>query len=190
MLIFNNFAVFRSELTDKYFGLEKRLRLFTSMIQPSLLYGSASWTLTRAREAFIKTTQRKMMRAIIGTRRIVRDGDLEGYVDWIVRSTSVAEEAMRKFGVPDWVEEAHKRKFRWAGQVARCTDRRWTREVLEWSATGSRRRGRPVMRWTDSLNKFFQQPSLSSALCWITIASDEDSWHSLEEDYVNFVLSR
>ena len=126
------------------------------------------------------------MRAIIGTRRTVHDGALEGYVDWIVRSTSVAEEAMRRFDVPDWVEEAHKRKFRWAGQVARCTDRRWTREVLEWSATGSRRRGRPVMRWTDSLNKFFQQPSLSSGLCWLTLASDEDSWLSLKEDYVNF----
>ena len=96
------------------------------------------------------------MRAIIGTRRIGRDGDLEGYVDWIVRSTSLAEEAMHKFGVPDWVEEVHRRKFRWAGRVERLQDDRWTLEVLLWSASGTRKRGRPKARWTHQLNNMFK----------------------------------
>ena len=85
--------------------------------------------MTRTRERLIRTTQRRMLRQILGTRRNMVGGQLEEWVDWIIRATEVAEQAMRAFEVPDWVDEVQKRRFRWAGHVARRNDGRWTREV-------------------------------------------------------------
>ena len=104
-----------------------------------IVYGCTSWTMTRAREALIRTVRRKMMRTLAGISRLVQDDCLETYLEWIVRATSAAETAMSTFDVPDWVGGNHRRKFRWAGQAARRTDGRWTREFLEWSATGTRK---------------------------------------------------
>ena len=107
-----------------------------------------------------------------------------------MRATAAAETVMSTFDVPDWVEEVHRRKFRFAGQVARRTDGRWTREVLEWSATSIRKRGRLVVRWSDSLKKCLNQGSQCSNIFWLTLAEDADSWSSLEDGYVNVVLGR
>ena len=110
-------------------------------------------------------------------------------MDWTVRSTAEAERVVAELQVPDWVEEVHRRRFQWAGRTARLDDDLWTREVLLWSATGSRRRGRPKMRWTDQLNKFFKQGPLANRF-WLELAEDEPSWCELEHDYVNFALGR
>ena len=135
------FAIYRSELTGKCYDLGRRIKMFKAVVQPTLLYGCTSWALTRAREHVIRATQRSMLRQIIGTRRFVIDDQLETWVDWLVRATEEAEKAMRTFDVPDWVEGAHRRRFRWAGHVARRNDCRWTREALTWSIIGSRSRG-------------------------------------------------
>ena len=138
----------------------------------------------------MQTLQRKMLRTIVGTRRLVYEDGLEEWVEWIVRSTRAAEQVMSDLNIPDWVEEIHRRKFRWAGRTALTNDGRWTREVLLWSAAGSRKRGRPRARWTDPLNKLFQQGRQATNDFWFGLAQDKDSWVSLEENYVDFVLGR
>ena len=128
------------------------------------------------------------MRLVVGTKRIAHDRDLENCVDYVIRSTRVAEKVVTDLGQPDWVEEVHRRRFQWAGRTARLNDNRWTREVLVWSATGNRKRGRPKARWTDQLNKFFRQELQATNQYWMDIASEEASWASLEHNYVNFAL--
>jgi hypothetical protein len=192
------FAMLRNELTNKVYDLRKRVKLFTTVIQPSLLYGCVSWTMTRIREKLIRTTQRKMLRQILGAkRRVDSDGALEDWVGWQIRSTRLAEEMAAEFGIADWVEEVHRRKFKWASTVCSRTDDRWTLQALRWSVDGSRKRARPVTRWTDSFNHFFraiQQNGEGSHddnnAFWMTLAQDGASWSNLEDDYVNFVLGR
>ena len=144
--------------------------------------------MTRPREAQVRSIQRKMMRIIIGTKRRVQDGQLEEWVDWVDRSTQIAKQVMLEVGIPDWVEEIHRRKFQWAGRNAVLADGRWTGEVPLWSATGTRRRGRPTTRWTDTLNKFFKQGRQATNTCWLELAQDGPCWAPLEDDYVNFAL--
>ena len=128
---------------------------------------------------------------VVGTKRITQDGELEEYVAWITRATDVVKQMMVNLDVPDWVEEIHRRKFRWAGRTARLSDGRWTKEVMLWCATGSRKRGRPKSRWTDSLNKFFDQGRQSTNTFWMEIAQEEESWLSLEDNFfVDFALGR
>ena len=44
------FAMFRDELTDKGYPLAQRMKLFKSVVQPSILYGCVSWVMTSSRE--------------------------------------------------------------------------------------------------------------------------------------------
>ena len=59
----------RDELTSKRYTINTRLKLFESVVTTTLLYGCASWTVTRSLETRLKTTQRKMPQMIIGAGR-------------------------------------------------------------------------------------------------------------------------
>ena len=59
------FHKYRQELTSKNHLLKHRLRLFDAVITPTICYASRTWTPTR----MIQSTQRKMLRLIIQTKR-------------------------------------------------------------------------------------------------------------------------
>ena len=113
-------------------------------------------------EKTLQSIQRKMMRTILGRGRKstkTRDDDedeSESWVEWVRRVTHEAQDKMDLFAIPCWVEDVRRRKFRWAGHIVRRTDGRWTCGVLSWMPQGSRKRGRPHQRWTDSLCAFFK----------------------------------
>ena len=187
------FAIYRDELTNRCYPLAQRLRLFVSCVQPTFLYGCSSWTLTSKRESVINRLQRQMLRSVVGVKRKVvigTDGEknLEDWVSWIMRSTRTAVKVSREHGVRNWVEEISRRKFQWAGHVARRTDGRWTKVMLDWSLTGCRAQARPLTRWCDSLSKFFTgtagRPVGGSS--WIAAAQDRDYWKQMEDDYIEF----
>ena len=184
------FGAYSDELTDRRLDLKLRFQLFQSVVQPTFLYGCSSWTLTREREQLIQSTQRKMMRKIVGTRRRVLNGELESWLDWIVPATRLAEEARAHHGVPEWVEEVHRRRYRWASAVACRNDGRWTKEILSWTVTGVRRQARPFSRWTDSFRRFFEHMyGVEAATCdWLEIAADKQAWANTEADYLHWTL--
>ena len=182
------FGMFKEELTDKYYNLGSKLKLFKAVVEPSKLYGCVSWTLTKDGERLLRTVQRKMMRMITAVWRRLENGVLEDWVDRIVRATREAEAIMRTHGIKDWVEEVQRRRsLKWAGHVARRRDGRWTQEVLTWKATGSRRAGQPKTRWTDSINNFFRDvrgvDTVADHSLWMSVAEDRDAWQKLENDY-------
>ena len=145
---------------------------------------------TLKREALIQSLQRKMSRAVVGLRRQVveLDGEtvLENWVPWIRRATREAETQRCKHHIPGWVEEVARRKFRWAGHVARRHDGRWTKAILELSISGCRQKGRPVTRWTDSINKYFGSVAGTAvgSESWILTAQNRDHWKQIEDDYI------
>ena len=63
------FHKYRQELTSKDYRLCHRLRLFNVVVIPTMTYASGTWTLTQKHEKMIKTTQRKMLRLIVQTKR-------------------------------------------------------------------------------------------------------------------------
>ena len=91
------FYKFEDELTGKNCTLNKRLQVFVSVVQPSVLYGCVSWVMTEQRKSSIRKLQRKMLRMIVGTRRRTEfdaDGEsvLENLVAWVRRATAEARE--------------------------------------------------------------------------------------------------
>ena len=71
----------------------------------------------------------------------------ETWVEWMIRTARAASCAMQKANVPDWVQEQKRRKWRWAGHVARRTDMRWSTFMLGWVPVkrGARPVGRPAI---------------------------------------------
>ena len=132
------------------------------------------------------------MRKIMGTKHCSQDGELESWVDWIVRATRAAEVASVEHNVPDWVEEVHRRRYKWARKVATCEDGRWTKEILLLNVGGKRPRRRPLTRWSESFARFLEHAygSRDGPQEWMRLAQCEETWSALEADYLNFTLSR
>ena len=64
-----SFRKYRQELTSKKYMLKLRLRLFDATVSPTLCYASGTWSPSREHERMIQSTQRKMLRLIIQTKR-------------------------------------------------------------------------------------------------------------------------
>ena len=90
---------------------------------------------------------------------------LEPWVDYIRRATATAEAQLHKSNIEDWPTTYFRRKWRWAGHIARLADDRWTIQSVLWDpVAGARNVGRPRRRWTDALDNYF-------ARCGITECS-------------------
>ncbi|KAI8439116.1 hypothetical protein MSG28_012974 [Choristoneura fumiferana] len=64
-------------------------------------------------------------------------------------------------------------KWQWAGHIARRTDGRWGRKLLEWRPRiGKRSVGRPPTRWTDDLVK-------AAGVRWMQAAANRSNWRSV-----------
>ena len=63
------FMEHKQELTGKHYSLNSRLKLFDAVITPTVLYGAECWTTTKHLEDILQTTQRKMLRMILGRGR-------------------------------------------------------------------------------------------------------------------------
>ena len=79
----------------------------------------------------------------------------ESWVHWIIRATRSGEKELAKARVPDWNEEQRKRKWKWAGHVARREDSRWSTTMIQWNPKGGRRRvGAQHRRWADDVDSY------------------------------------
>ncbi|CAJ0919897.1 unnamed protein product, partial [Mesorhabditis belari] len=96
----------------------------------------------------------------------------------------------------DPVEVIERKRFRWAGHVARRTDDRWTIRIIEWLPRDQKRPiGRPATRWSTRVAEMIremmarvQPPSLAQAnrrlrtrnnqarKHWMTIARGREMW--------------
>ena len=63
------FHKYRQELTSKNYMLKHRLRLFDATVSPTICYATGTWTPNKEHERMIQSTQRKMLRFIIQTKR-------------------------------------------------------------------------------------------------------------------------
>jgi hypothetical protein len=135
-----------------YYGLRdllqlKRLnkgtkyKIYKTLIRPVVLYGSLSWTLTKADEEKLRTFERTILRIFgprceNGVRRIKYNDELYGFyrdLD-IVRVIKVA-------------------RLRWLGNLVRMEENSLCKKINFSEPEGCRKEGRPKLRWLDSVLK-------------------------------------
>ena len=146
------FGTFKQELTDLTIPLHLRLKLFQSVLTPTVLYGCSSWVMTCTREAALRTTQRKMLRAMLGRKRLKKPcGGIETWVEWIQRVTDEVVKIMQAHNIPDWTVEQRSRQQKWGERLEDLAPERWAKRVFRWQPEGCRSRGHPRTRWADQL---------------------------------------
>ena len=140
-----------------------KTRVFNQCVLPVITYGSETWSLTAGLLEKLRVTQRAMERAMLGVS--LRDK---------IRNTDIR----RRTRVTDIARKICKLKWQWAGHIARRTDNRWGRKVLEWRPrTGKRSVGRPPTRWTDDIVRV-------AGNRWMQVANCRSAWRSKGEAYV------
>ena len=111
-------------------------------------------------------------------------------MDWIKRATRVADEKTKLLNITDWVVTHRSRKWQWALQVTNHPSSRWTKKVASWepqlhsTRTQRRKQAHPRRRWNDDIQQFLQQNGIV-AQSWVQVATDNDKWTTLEQEYIN-----
>ena len=140
----------------------------------------------------MRAAERKMLRKVLcAPRRTAQDDDVigadgreESWQEWLQRTARSLDAEVKKGAVADWVVEQRRRKWGWAGHVARRRDGRWTSRMLHWLPHGGERsRGRPATRWEDELEVFFK----TRGMRWEDCAQDRGAWGQLEQIFVEAV---
>ena len=105
-------------------------------------------------------------------------------MDWIKRSTHLAEDYVQQLGLEDWVQGQRRKKWRFAGHVARREDNRWI-AMLSWKPqSGYRDPGHPKKRWTTDLDTFMNKQCDLPSGFWFGVAGQREEWHKLESHFV------
>jgi len=137
-------------------------KVYEQCVLPVMTYGAETLTLTKKTAENLRVAQRAMERAMLGITRRDR-----------IPNNTIRQRTKTK----DIVEYVARMKWRWAGHVARTSNDRWTRRLLEWRPREDRRnRGRPPTRWTDDVKRI--------AGNWMMTAQNRMTWRNLEEAYV------
>ena len=132
----------------------------------TVLYGACTWALTKKMSDELDITRRKMLRYVL---RIFRKKD-ESWVDYLHRAARGIERCDKAHGLQSWTDTYRMRKWRFAGQLARHHDSRWSSLMCIWAPSTYRRHvGRPTTRWEDDIVRY-------AGGGWASLAQDEDAW--------------
>jgi hypothetical protein len=118
---------------------------------------------------------------------LVEDECLESWVEWKMRVTHEALDAMKKVGLADWVEQQRRRLWRWSGHGARRDDGRWTARLISWTPAVTRAQAHPIARWSDVLAGFCATLPGTEGL-WTDWAQSREGWAMLEDDFIAFSM--
>jgi hypothetical protein len=149
--------IFKSKMNNSL-----KRKVFDTCVLPVLTYGAETLTLTKASEKKLKVAQRAMERSMLGIS--LRDKMTN---QWIRQQTKVV----------DVMERIASLKWSWAGHIARRTDERWTKKIMNWRPPKTRPRGRPPERWTDGIRKM-------AGTNWQQVAMDRSKWKEIGEAYI------
>ena len=149
--------IFKSKMKNSL-----KRKVFDKCVLPVLTYGAETLTLTKASTKKLRVVQRPMERSILGI--TLRD---KRTIEWIRQQTKVVDVAARIASL----------KWNWAGHIARMTDDRSTKQIIQWRPPIKRPMGRPPQRWTDDIKR-------TAGAKWQQSAMDQEGWRKLGEAYI------
>lgn len=183
----HKFHLHRQSLLNKHVSLKNRLKLFQAVVTPAVLYGLSTLPLTDKQFADLDVVQRRMLRSIVGWRRV--DGE-----EWVVtmrRMNSRVSYALCQHPIPNWTKQLRSRKFTLASRLAGQLG--WHFHTTKWLPTEqwwhnfsekpSRKPGRPATRWDDDLNMFAATHLDRNS--WIDCAASSPEWCALQSLFIS-----
>lgn len=151
--------LFKSKLLSK----TTKIKMYKTIVQPVLLYGSETWSFTKKSQQRLITFENKILRRIFGP---IKEGD-----NWRIRKN---KELRELYSEGDIVGISRSRRLRWMGHVNRRSEREMVKTVLRGQPEGRRPLGRPRMRWFDEVRK-----DLRSMGVELDLTEDRAAWRHM-----------
>ena len=182
-------------LLNKNVSLQKRLKFFDSCITPTVLFSLSVFPLGKVKIDDLDRLQRKMLRRIVGWRRIPE----ETWESTMIRMNIRLENAQNLFHCQPWSRRWARGQWKYACHLASKNCHSWAKTLTLESTLGKndvfalyvphRSVGRPRLRWDDYLRHFFHDYfPLERHRHWLQICSCISN-EMFEDMFVNYVVS-
>ena len=145
-------------ICDKKVPTKLKILIYQTVIRPTLLYGCETWPMSVKDERRTATTEMTMVRWAMGV------GLLEHRRN---------EEILKEVKV-EQIATVMRRRLEWFGHVKRRDETENSRAVVEMKMQGKRPRGRPKLRWKDTVRRDMKAWSIREE--W---ATERERWKSL-----------
>ena len=160
-------------------SVKSRLKLFDTIITPTVLYGLTACPLTDRQRERLDIVQRRMLRSIVGWSRSAS----ESWADTMRHMREKVDRALRLFPVAEWSKRIAKQQHRLALHIAQNWNS-WAAKVSRWQPAATilgafRSPGRPLRRWDDTLTAFAKEKYSKT---WLEAAKNMNAWRNSERD--------
>ena len=145
----NNWRKTSGVLCDRRFNVKLKGKVYKSVVRPAMLYSCETWPMKRAQERRMEVAEMRMLRWMCGVTK--RDRIKNN----LIRGTVKVAEVSKKL---------QERRLQWFGHVMRRGDEFPCKTVMNMEVPGTRRRGRPRMRWRDSVNRDMRERNVNEGL--------------------------
>jgi hypothetical protein len=119
-----------------------KIKIYRTIILPVVLYGCETWSLTVREKCKLRVYEDRMLRRIFGPKRD------EVTVEWRRLHN---KDLHAPYSSPNIIRMIKPRRLRWAGHVARMSEKRGAYRALVGKPEGRRPLGRPRRRWEDNI---------------------------------------
>jgi hypothetical protein len=147
-----------SMLWSKNVKIGTKVRVYNSIVQSILIYGSETWEISKRDCQRLNAVEMDFLRRSSRISRMDR-----------VRNLEIRERVGKHYTT---VDEIKKRRLVWMGHAQRMNDERWPKKVLNWNPPGRRKRGRPPETWMKQVWRDMEERNLAEG-DW----RDRGRWH-------------
>ena len=138
-----------------------KMAVYNACVISTLLYGGETWTTYARQERRLNTFHMRSLRRILG-------------ISWQDKVPNT--EVLSRAGLPSMFTLLRQRRLRWLGHVHRMPDGRIPKDLLYGElATGSRRTGRPQLRYRDVVKRDMKAVDIDTET-WENPAADRSQW--------------
>ena len=145
--------------------ISTKLKVYVTVIIPSLLYGAETWTVLRKHEKQLSAFHMRCLRRILG-------------VNW---QDKVSNSEVRKragiSGIPVLLRLA---RLRWLGHVVRLGNHRLPKQLLFGRLSVPRPSGKPRRRWSDCVMSDLSDAKIGDE--WYDLAMNKTTWTNCIKD--------
>ncbi|KAJ4450100.1 hypothetical protein ANN_01507 [Periplaneta americana] len=134
----SNTIVGKKEITTK-----TKIQIYNSIIKPIIQYSTESLPLLDKHRSKLTAVEMKYLRRTVGNTRRDR-----------IRNDRIGEEVKLRKALTEVINE---RQLKWFGHVYRMGEERKVKQVMEMRVEGRKRRGRPRIKWEDTIERIGQQ---------------------------------
>jgi hypothetical protein len=130
----------QSLLSSRLLSRNVKIKIYTTIILPVVLYGCETWSLTLNEEHTLRVIENRVLRRIFGPMRDEVTGEWRKLHNPILHNL---------YSSPHIIRQVKSRRMRWAGHVARMGEARKVYIVLVGKSEVKKPLGRPRRGWED-----------------------------------------